>query len=156
MNWAAIVLLTVTGLVLIAVDFYLPGFVLGSIGVVLMLIAVGIAYRAHGLNWAAGLLTVEAALGIGTGYAAIKFFPRTSAGKKMILSEMQTDVRVATRHADELIGREGVAHTFLRPAGTAVVDGKRLDVVAESGMIESGSPVRIVAVQENRIVVRKV
>jgi membrane-bound serine protease (ClpP class) len=130
--------------------------VLASIGVVLMLVALGICYNVYGLNWTAAVLTTEAALGVGVGYAAIKFFPRTKAGGKMILSEMQTDVRAATRHADELIGREGVAHTFLRPAGTAMVDGKRLDVVAESGMIERGSPVRIVAVQENRIVVRKV
>ena len=32
--------LTLIGLALIAVDFYLPGFVLGSIGIVLMLVAV--------------------------------------------------------------------------------------------------------------------
>ena len=37
-----IVGLTVIGLLLIAVDFYLPGFVLGSIGIVLMLIAVAL------------------------------------------------------------------------------------------------------------------
>jgi membrane-bound serine protease (ClpP class) len=48
-----------------------------------------------------------------------------------------------------------VAHTVLRPAGVAVIDGQRLDVVAESGMIESGSPIKIVDVNENRLVVRK-
>jgi membrane-bound serine protease (ClpP class) len=53
------------------------------------------------------------------------------------------------------MGREGVAQTILRPAGVAMIGDQRLDVVAESGVIESGSPVRIVAVNENRLVVRK-
>jgi membrane-bound ClpP family serine protease len=37
----------------------------------------------------------------------------------------------------------------------ALVGGKRIDVEAESGMIESGSPIKIAAVQRNRLVVRK-
>ena len=45
MNWMAIIILTVAGMALIAVDFYLPGFVLGSIGVVLMLVATASPFR---------------------------------------------------------------------------------------------------------------
>jgi membrane-bound serine protease (ClpP class) len=156
MNWAAIVTLTVAGLVLIAVDFYLPGFVLGSIGIVLMLVATAIGYSGTGsLNETIVLFGVEAALGIGVSYASIKYFPKTAAGKKMILAETQTGVRAQSPHASDWVGREGVAQTVLRPAGVALIDGKRLDVVAEAGMIESGSPVKIVAVHENRLVVKK-
>ena len=38
-EWMLLTTLVVTGLVLIAVDFYLPGFVLGSIGVVLLIVS---------------------------------------------------------------------------------------------------------------------
>ena len=156
MNWAAIVILTVAGLVLIAVDFYLPGFVLGSIGIVLMLVATAIGYSGtDSLNKTIMLFCVEAALGIGAGYVSIKYFPKTAAGKKMILAETQTGVRAQLPHASDWVGREGVAQTVMRPAGVALIDGKRLDVVAESGMIESGSHIKIVAVNENRLVVRK-
>jgi membrane-bound serine protease (ClpP class) len=55
-----------------------------------------------------------------------------------------------------LVGREGVAQTVLRPTGIGQIDGKRLDVVAESAMIERGSPIKVVAVEGSRIVVRKV
>jgi len=152
-----ITILIVLGLVLIAVDFYLPGFVLGTIGVALMLFALGICYRAHGLDAAVALFVVEVALGIGIGYVSIKFFPKTAAGKRMILGETQTGVRSQSsmRH-EEWIGREGVAQTVLRPAGVGLVDGKRLDVEAESGMIESGSAIKVIAVHENRLVVRKI
>ena len=148
--------LTVIGLLLIAVDFYLPGFVLGSIGIVLMLLAVALCYGTYGLNWAAAAFLGEAALGLGIGYAAIRFLPQTAAGKKMILSHQQTDMRAGSAPAPDLVGREGVAQTLLRPSGMALLDGKRLDVVAESGVIERGSAIKVVAVEGTRIVVRKI
>ena len=156
MNWMAIIILTVTGMVLIAVDFYLPGFVLGSIGAVLMLVATGVCYSdTESLNETIIVFCVEVALGIGAGYASIKYFPKTATGKKMILAATQTGAGALSKQPGDWIGREGVAQTPLRPAGAALIDGQRFDVVAESGMIESGSPIRIVAVHENRLVVKK-
>jgi len=151
-----IVGLTVIGLLLIAVDFYLPGFVLGSIGIVLMLIAVALCYTNFGLNWAAALFLVEVVLGVGGGYFVIKTVPQTAAGKRMILSHDQTGQRSASEPAAALVGKQGVAQSLLRPSGMALLDGKRLDVVAESGMIESGTNIKVVAVEGTRIVVRKV
>ena len=147
--------LIVVGLLLIAVDFYLPGFVLGSIGIVMMLIAVGLCYRDYGLSWACVLFLGEAAAGVGIGYAAIKFVPQTAAGQKMILSHEQTGQRSASEAATDLVGKHGVAQSFLRPSGLALLDGKRLDVVAESGMIEKDSAIKVVAVEGTRIIVRK-
>jgi len=43
----------------------------------------------------------------------------------------------------------------VRDAGVALIDGKRLDVVAESGMIESGTPIKVVSVHGNQLVVKK-
>ena len=156
MNWMAIIILTVTGMVLIAVDFYLPGFVLGSMGAVLMLVATGVCYSdTESLNETIILFCVEVALGFGAGYASIKYFPKTAMGKKMILAATQTGAGAESKQPNDWIGREGVAQTPLRPAGAALIDGQRLDVVAESGMIESGTPIKIVAVHENRLVVKE-
>jgi len=156
MNWTTIVILTVTGLVFIAVDFYLPTFVLGTIGIVLMLAATFLYYGgSSSFDKTIIVFIVEVALGIGVGYASIKYFPKTATGKKMVLVEAQTGVRAQSQHAGNWVGRTGVAQTVLRPAGAALIDGKRLDVVAESDMIEGGSPITVVAVQDNRLVVRK-
>ena len=62
MSWATIVLLTSVAMVLIAVDFYLPGFVLGSIGVLLMFVAIWIAWKLGGLGAAGATLIVEVAV----------------------------------------------------------------------------------------------
>jgi len=156
MNWVTIALLVVTALVLIAVDFYIPGFILGSFGIVLMIISVVIAKIAYGTGTMMVLIPLEMLLGGFTGWLAIKYFPQTRAGKKLILAETQSGVRAQTQRQAELIGQEGVAHTVLRPAGVGIVAGKRLDVQAESGMIPAGSAIRVVAVQDNNVVVRKI
>ena len=68
MNWMMMIILTVMGMLLIAVDFYLPGFVLGSIGAVLMLVATALCYSGTGsLNETIIVFCVEVALGIGAG-----------------------------------------------------------------------------------------
>ncbi|HTS19745.1 MAG TPA: NfeD family protein [Verrucomicrobiae bacterium] len=156
MAWTTIIILSVLGAVLIAVDFYLPTFVLAGIGSVLLLAATLIGYGATGsLDKTILLFCGEAALGVSAAYMSIKYFPRTRTGRKMILGETQTGAHAQSSIERNWIGHQGVAHTILRPAGVALIDGQRLDVVAESGVIESGSPVTIVAVNENQLVVRK-
>jgi membrane-bound serine protease (ClpP class) len=49
---------------------------------------------------------------------------------------------------------EAVAVTALRPAGRASVGGELLDVVTEGDFVEPGTPLRIVRVEGNRVVVR--
>jgi membrane-bound serine protease (ClpP class) len=46
--------------------------------------------------------------------------------------------------------------TPLRPVGTAEFMGRRVESVAEGIMIERGEHVRVIAVQGNRVVVRKI
>jgi len=150
-----IVLLVVIGLVLIGIEFYMPGFVLATVGIILLLTADFVCLNHFGTNWAAGLFVAEVALALLTGYVVIKTVPRTAAGKWMILSHEQRNAS-AVAQTPELIGAEGVAQTTLRPSGMAEIAGKRLDVVAESDMIARGSAIKVIAVEGNRIVVRKV
>ena len=54
------------------------------------------------------------------------------------------------------IGKTGTAHTPLRPAGIAELDGVRLSVVSTGDFIESGAPVRVIRVEGKRIVVGRI
>ena len=44
---------------------------------------------------------------------------------------------------------------MLRPAGFALIDGERVDVVSDGEPIEAGTAVEVVRVDGNRIVVRR-
>ena len=56
----------------------------------------------------------------------------------------------------ELIGKRGVAVTYLRPAGTVLLDDQRVDVVSEATFIPQGAHVVVTAIEGKRVIVRQV
>jgi len=87
-----------------------------------------------------------------------KFLPGTTIFNKFILAvEEKKDAGfVSHSTTDELVGKEGVAITTLRPAGTAKIDGNRVDVVSESEYIEKGQKIKVIAVEGIRVVVKEI
>jgi membrane-bound serine protease (ClpP class) len=57
---------------------------------------------------------------------------------------------------DYLLNQTGVASTDLRPAGIATIAGERVNVVTEGDFVPNGTPVTVMRVDGNRVVVRKV
>jgi membrane-bound serine protease (ClpP class) len=53
------------------------------------------------------------------------------------------------------IDMQGTAVTNLRPAGMAIIDGKRVDVVTRGEYIEKDSVIMVTSVTGNQIIVRK-
>jgi membrane-bound ClpP family serine protease len=54
-----------------------------------------------------------------------------------------------------LIGSEGVAATALRPVGTVVIEGERVDALAEEGVIEPDMPIVVIDAYDNQLKVRR-
>lgn len=54
-----------------------------------------------------------------------------------------------------LVGKQGVAVTVLRPSGIVLIDNKKIDAVCERDIIEKGEKVVVVKVEGIRIVVRR-
>ena len=53
-----------------------------------------------------------------------------------------------------LAGQSGQSLSPLRPAGVALIDGQRVDVVTNAEFIEPGTEMEVVAVEGSRVVVR--
>ncbi|MCP4719147.1 MAG: serine protease [Desulfobacteraceae bacterium] len=51
--------------------------------------------------------------------------------------------------------KQGKSVTNLRPAGTALINGKRLDVVTDGDYIEANTPIIVTGVTGNQIIVEK-
>jgi membrane-bound serine protease (ClpP class) len=144
-----------TGILLICAEVFLPGGILGSIGAVALIAAMLLSFKAF----------QEAAIFVSLGIIAllgaslvlfVKFFPRSSIGKRMTLSNDSKEFRASQGGLDELVGKEGEARSDLRPAGFANIEGQRVDVVTEGQMIDKGERVRVAKVEGNRVVVRPV
>ncbi|QDU85457.1 hypothetical protein Pla163_25870 [Planctomycetes bacterium Pla163] len=83
-------------------------------------------------------------------------FPRTPFGRNAVNPGLSFDARAATDERDlTLVGHRGVASSVLRPAGHATLDGRRVDVVSRGEAIDAGTPVVVVEVSGNRVVVAR-
>lgn len=58
-------------------------------------------------------------------------------------------------HLQDLVGKEGVAATFMRPAGKIDIDGDLYDATSEYGLIDKGCPITVVKFENAQLVVHK-
>jgi len=90
---------------------------------------------------------------------AYKIFPRTRFGKSVTLTPPERDAGDAipdTAELKEMLGKEGVVITPLRPVGTCDFSGQRVECVAESGYVDKGKTVKVINVQSTQLTVRPV
>ncbi len=146
-----VIALLVTGTVLLLLETVLPGLVAGTIGFCCLIGGVTMAYVNLGVtagNWT--LLGVGVGLSFGT-FLWVKYFPDSRAARIFISDQQVGELGVGDA---TLVNQTGVVHSSLRPCGTAIIGGKRLDVVTEGSFIEPGTPVKVITVEGLRIVVR--
>lgn len=149
---AIIIVLLAVGAILLFLETLLPGLVAGGIGFICLLTAVILGYRDFGYQTGSLILAgVLAGLLIGT-WCWLKFFPESRMAKRFISQGSVGELGV---DKPDLLNCTGVAHTRLRPSGVAIIDGQRVDVVTEGGLIERGAAIEVVAVEGARIVVRE-
>ncbi|WP_163537790.1 nodulation protein NfeD [Gracilibacillus sp. YIM 98692] len=150
------VILLILGIVLLIVEVFVPGGILGLIGVGAMVGSLFMSTDNVGhMTLSIGIALVAAIV------VSVILFKTMGLNKGMlrhiILQDATTTEQgyVSSVSRTDLVGLEGVAITPLRPSGTAVFDQERLDVVSEGGFIKVNQPVQIVKVEGSRIVVRQ-
>jgi membrane-bound serine protease (ClpP class) len=149
---AIIVILLVIGAVLLFLETILPGLIAGILGFICLIAAVILGYRDFGFQVGTLILAgVLFGLMIGT-WCWLKFFPESRLAKRFISHAAVGELGV---ERPDLLHGTGVALTQLRPSGTANINGQRVDVVSEGGLIQRGTQVKVIAVEGTRIVVRQ-
>ncbi len=150
---AIIITLLILGALLLFLETLLPGLVAGIIGLICLMAAVYFGYRDFGYQ-TGGLILVGVLVGLAVGtWCWLKFFPESRMARKFISRGAVGELGV---EKPELLNATGEALTRLRPSGVARINGQRLDVVTEGGMIERGAQVKVVSVEGSRIVVREI
>ena len=148
-----IIALLITGAILLFLETLLPGLIAGAIGSICLLAAVILGYRDFGYK-TGSLILAGVLLGLLIGaWCWFRFFPESRIAKKFI---SQHSVGELGAGSPDFLHCTGVAHTRLRPSGVAIINGQRVDVVTEGGLIERGAAVKVVAVEGARIVVREI
>jgi membrane-bound serine protease (ClpP class) len=148
-----VVTLILVGAALLLLETVLPGMIAGIVGFGCLVAGVVVAYLNFDVRTANFVLLAVVIGLIGGAFCWFKFFPESRLARLFI--SQQTVGDIGTERPD-LLDQTGTALTGLRPSGTALIDGKRVDVVTEGPFIERGSPVKVVAVEGMRVVVRAV
>jgi membrane-bound serine protease (ClpP class) len=152
MGLELIIALVLVGVLLIICEIFIPGGIVGSIGALALLVGIIGGYTVDA-RLGTGLLFGSLVFGMLAFWAWLKFFPKSALGKKMFLQETASQWHGYDDAAEKLLGEEGVAQSPLRPAGIAIIKGKRIDVVTRGEMLPPKSPVKVVEVEGNRVVV---
>ena len=148
--------LLISGLLMVCLEIFLPGGIIGFFGALALIGAIVIGFLAFGPGTGVVIaVSIIILLGI-TVFLWIKFFPQSRIGKSITLSADGKAFKSSSNKSSDLVGKEGEAFTELRPAGVIIIDGSRYDVVTEGNLINKGKPVRVIKVQGNRIVVRQI
>lgn len=144
-----------SGLVLLAIEIFVPGGILGVLGAMALVGAITTgfwAFPSAGPVIAAGIIILTALVLV----VWIRVFPRTSLGKAMTVTGDLANAKAAQPGIEALTGKTGETVTDLRPGGYAMIDGKRMDVVTDGRMLDRGRQIQVVEVRGNRIVVKEV
>lgn len=164
-------LLAAAAIVFFAIEIFVPsGGLLALLCVLCVAASVGVFF-AHDPAW--GLMSV-------IGYCilapvalifGVRAWAHSPFAKHMILGGIDEDedldaeetlARTELARAERVsslrsfIGARGRTATQLRPVGVVVIDGRRVDALAEGNVIDAGSPVEVIDVVDNQLKVRVV
>ncbi len=161
------IILFVIGVVALILEiFVIPGFgVFGIVGIVSIIVSLFL-----GLMPSTDFLTPEAiqlavwelsgalVATIVFSYFLLKLLPKSKMFNKLILKDHIADASGYTvkENIRDLIGKEGVALSDLRPAGIGSFNGNRIDVITEGDYIENGEKIVVIAEEGSKVIVKKI
>lgn len=169
-NWE--ILIFVAGIILIGLEiFVIPGFgVAGISGISLAVIGLtlslvgNIGFEFQGLpvmrlleSFAIVIIASLLSIILSFYVTSRLFGRRTIFGELALLSTQQAELGFVSSdiHYTEMIGKTGIAHTILRPAGKIEIDDNVFDAVAQTGYINKGETVQVIKYENAQLIVRK-
>lgn len=158
-NWVISALFGLGVLGLLFEFHVLPGHgISGLAGSVLILASIVLAFGSG--VWVLGVETtsISLILSILIFMYLLRWLPDSAFGRKLAFAGTQevAEGYVTATAPTHLVGKEGVAESMLRPAGVAVVDGKRYQVQTEGDFVPPQTKVVVQRVEGATIVVRRV
>ena len=144
-------ILFAVGLAMMFAELFIPGLIVGMTGLFFMIGGIGIGFAQGGpaVGWTMTAIAIVS-LPLFLLLWVKLIGPALAVTAKVEDDKDHLDLYLA------VLGKQGVALTTLRPSGMALIEGRRIDVVADGKVIEKDTRVEAVDVRGNRVVVRAV
>ena len=151
-----LILCLITGVALLVVEVFMPGFGLPGIsGLILVTLGIIITWNTYGA--VAGLAVTIISLALAG--LSISISIKSAASGRLSRSALFLNEEPPAMEHEEieaLLGKEGVTTTVLNPVGIAEFDGVRLNVLSEGTYLEKGTRVKVTQVEGAKITVREI
>jgi membrane-bound ClpP family serine protease len=145
------------GIILLALEVVTPGPLCGIAGCVCMVLGVINAFGLFGPL--GGALAVALALAALAAVIYLEFFwlPRSRLAKKFTMdTTLQATSQPPPAHPDDVIGREAVAETTLAPGGYVRIEDHRYEAYCRSGHVAVGARLKVVGLDNFRLIVSEI
>jgi membrane-bound serine protease (ClpP class) len=149
-------ILFIAGIILILAEFFLPGAIMGILGFLLIVVSTVtgvIRFPEYSL-----FIIVGEFMGLVAGILfGLFLITKTRLQDSLVLADTLSaeDGYCGPAQDPALVGKVGIAHTSLRPAGTIMVDKERIDAISDGTFIDKCTEVLVIQVEGNRVVVEE-
>ncbi|HAI13249.1 MAG TPA: hypothetical protein DCM28_16190 [Phycisphaerales bacterium] len=160
------ILCFIIALTLFAFEVFIPsGGLLGLLAVISAMGGIVLLFQIDTTLGLIGAIVCVAAVPVLV-MTSLKFWPNTPIGRWLCFSEpnvsnggkpTQDDKPDAADVVDtqsQLVGKTGIAQTDLRPVGVCRIDDRKEPCMAVGGVIAAGTPIKVIAIEDNNIKVQ--
>ena len=154
LDWITVISLIGIGLLLIVVELiFVPGTtVVGILGFILTAVGVWIGYAALGTDTGHIILSAT----VLTGGLAFFYSFRSDSWTRFALKEQHRSRVNEDEQHTLTVGQEGKTVSALRPQGMALFSDKHHEVRTRGEFVAPNTPVRIVSLEHNKIIVEAI
>jgi len=150
------VILQLIGILVIMAEIFIPSFgILSVLAVCIFLYSLFIVFTDISINVGIFFVCADAVMIPIFIIVGLKLLAKSPLALKKELSKSEGIVSQSPT-LETYLNMTGQAVTDLRPAGAAIIDGKRLDVVTDGEYIEKETPIKVTDVTGNQIIVEKI
>jgi membrane-bound serine protease (ClpP class) len=134
----------------------LPGHgISGLVGALLILTSIVLAFGV----WYIGIMATGLSLivAVAVFFIALRWLPESAFVRRLAFAGAQSPAEgyIAARPLGELAGAHGVAQTYLRPAGVALINGNRYQVQTDGDFIPAQTAIVVKRVEGAKVIVRR-
>lgn len=156
--WVPTILIAL-GILLVFIEILiLPGFgAAGVPGIIIFCVGIGMIWSESGPKMALIFTSIALIFVIPLAIILLSLIRETAIGKTFILDAAESSdqgYHAAPRELTALVGKSGKTITPLRPAGVALINGQRVDIVTQGEFVEPETEIEVIQVEGSRVVVR--
>ncbi len=146
--------LGVIGLLCVYCEFFMPGGILAALGALTLVGSVILfAFHVDSALWIFSYSLLLLILGCGLCLLAIQHIKRSGKKNYFFLQKDQTGLSVECLSSN-LIGKEGVVVTELKPAGHVRIEEEVYQAVSQGGFVEKNNIIEVCAVKGSHLLVK--